>query len=77
MDQKKKRRKVMLDVLIRGDNIIPPSLVMFSVGLIKHWGDQTACRKALAIATVSVVYLPPLPSFSLLRSCVFSFCLTR
>ncbi|CAM9155225.1 unnamed protein product [Ascophyllum nodosum] len=48
----RKRRKALLDVLVRGNNGIPPALVIFTVGLIKHWGDAPSCRKALSIATL-------------------------
>ncbi|CBN77424.1 conserved unknown protein [Ectocarpus siliculosus] len=50
LDGKRKRRRALLDVFVRGQGSIPPSLVMFTVGLIRHWGDAYSCRKALAIA---------------------------
>eukprot|EP00904_Undaria_pinnatifida_P013350 jgi/Undpi1/9145/HiC_scaffold_26.g11603.m1 len=52
IEAKKTRRRAVLDVLVRGESGIPQCLVMFSVGLIKHWGDAPSCRKALAIASV-------------------------
>ncbi|CAM9327631.1 unnamed protein product [Ectocarpus fasciculatus] len=50
LEGKRKRRRALLDVFVRGQGSIPPSLVMFTVGLIRHWGDAYCCRKALAIA---------------------------
>ncbi|CAB1118220.1 unnamed protein product [Ectocarpus sp. CCAP 1310/34] len=50
LEGKRKRRRALLDVFVRGQGSIPPSLVMFTVGLIRHWGDAYSCRKALAIA---------------------------
>ncbi|CAM9430764.1 unnamed protein product [Pylaiella littoralis] len=50
IEGKKKRRQALLDVLVRGQGNIPPSLVMLAVGLVRHWGDSYSCRKALGIA---------------------------
>eukprot|EP00752_Nemacystus_decipiens_P008991 g8026.t1 len=50
IEGKRKRSRALLDVLVKGQGNIPPSLVMFTVGLVRHWGDQYSCRKALAIA---------------------------
>eukprot|EP00903_Cladosiphon_okamuranus_P010030 g9512.t1 len=50
VEGRRKRSRALLGVLVKGQGNIPPSLVMFAVGLIRHWGDSYSCRKALAIA---------------------------
>lgn len=65
MESKKTRRKRVVDVLVRGDTSIPPSILMFTVGLIRHWGDNQACRKALQIASVRTAAAARLPSWAI------------
>lgn len=52
IEGKRKRSRALLEVLVKGQGNIPPSLIMFAVGLIRHWGDSYSCRKALGIAHV-------------------------